>query len=334
MSPPLSRAEKRIADARGVLVDLRSGKPGHDDPADGQNWGAERTVSAGFLCNLISQAGRSGQDRARGQGTRAIRVRGARITGAIDVENRDVACLIRLEDCYFDEPVILRLARAVEVALPGCHLPAVRAVQAEIRGNLILDRITATQVDLRGASVGGVLSLDGATLNNPGGVTLAGGALAVGQGMSCGSGFTSTGTIELSDARFPQGLSFTGATLVNDTSIALDAQGMQVGAYLFLGSSLHNREGFTAKGGLRLVGVHVDGYVCCWAADIRGVDGPAGPGYAILGLGLSITQNLMLSEGFRATGEMYLTGARIGEEAQSAWPARRWATRSTSPGLS
>lgn len=308
MSPRLSRAEKRIADARGVLVDLRSGKPGNDDPADGRNWSAERTVSAGFLCSLIAQAGRPDRD------TRAIRVRGARVTGAIDLENRDVACLIRLEDCYFDEPVILRLARAVEVALPGCHLPALRAVQADIRGNLILDRITATSVDLRGASVGGILSLDGATLDNPGGVTLAGGALTVGQGMSCGSGFTSAGTIELFDARFPQGLSFTGATLTNDTSLALDAQGMQVGAYLFLGSSLHRREGFTAKGGVRLNGVHVDGYVCCWGADIRGADRPQGPGYAILGLGLSITQNLMLSEGFRATGETYLTGVRIGAE--------------------
>ena len=111
--------------------------------------------------------------------------------------------------------------------------------------------------------------MDGAALSNPNGITLSGGALTVGQGMSCGDGFTSKGKIVLYGARIPQGLSFTGASLENATSWALDAQGMHVGDYLMLGSSISNPAGFTADGGLRLVGVRVDGFVSFWGAHIK-----------------------------------------------------------------
>ena len=119
-----------------------------------------------------------------------------------------------------------------------------------------------------------------------------GGALTIGQGMSCGHGFTSKGMIRLYNARISHGLSFTGATLENAAGWALDAQGMHVGDYLFLGSSLSNPEGFSAHGGLRLIDVHVDGFMCCWGAHIK----PHGEfGVAIAGRSLTVTGNLMMN---------------------------------------
>ena len=191
------------------------------------------------------------------------------------------------------------------------YLPSLEAVQLDVRGNLILDKLTAISVDLRGAQIAGLLSLDGAILTNPDGTTLACGALTVGQGMSCGHGFTSKGMIRLYNAKIPHGLSFTGATLENAAGWALDAQGMRVGGYLFLGSSINSPEGFNADGGLRLIDVHVEGFVSCWGAHIK----PHGVfGAAIAGRSLTVTGNLMMNEGFTAEGVVHLVNARVGEE--------------------
>ncbi len=298
----LTECERRLLEAAGALVDVREGDPRRDDPAHAEGWGAERTVRAEFLRDLLTNPAR---------GIRALRLRGARITETLDLEGDDLACGVLLQDCGLDEPVNLRQARAPVIRLPGCHLPSLEAVQLDVRGNLILDRLTATSVDLRGAQIAGVLSLDGAILTNPNGATLTGGALTVGQGMSCGHGFTSKGEIGLYGARISQGLSFTGATLENAAGWALDAQGMHVGDYLFLGSSIGSPEGFNADGGLRLIGVRVDGFVCCWGAHIK----PHREfGAAIAGWGLTVTGNLMMNKGFAAEGVVHLINAQVGEE--------------------
>ena len=298
----LTGCERRLLDAGGALVDLRVGDQRRDDPSHAGGWGLERTVRAGFLRDLVTNPAR---------GIRVLRLRGARITEALDLEGDDLACGVVLEDCSFDEPVSLRRARAPVLRWLGCHMPSLEALQLDVRANLILDRLTATSVDLRGAQIAGFLSLDGAILTNPNGTTLTGGALTVGHGMSCGHGFTSKGMIGLYGARIPQGLSFTGATLENTAGWALDAQGMHVGDYLFLGSSISSPEGFLATGGLRLIDVHVDGFVCCWGAHIKP---HAEFGTAIAGRSLTVTGNLMMNEGFTAEGIVHLSNAQVGEE--------------------
>jgi hypothetical protein len=300
----LSSLERRIASAAGAQVDLRVGDLVRDDPGRGPEWGPERTVRAEFLRELLTAQGAPGR--------RVLRVRGARVTGLLDLEGADLPFSILLQDCYMDEPVSLCEARAAVIRLPGCHMPSLQARQLETQGNLILsDGFNAASVDLRGAHIGGVLNMDGAVLSNPGKTTLHGGALTVEQGMNCGSGFTSRGLIYLIGARIMHGLSFTGAKLENPSGWALDAQGMSVSYALFLGSSLGNRSGFVAEGGVRLVGVRVDGFVSAWDARITA----AGDGrLALAALGLQVTENLMLSRGFTAHGQVYLTNARIRDE--------------------
>lgn len=310
-SDDLTPAERRLLEADGRLVDVRAGDPGADDPAHGHDWGDERTVRADFLCDLLLPVPATD---SRG-GIHALRLRGARITGAVNLEHLDLACPVLLQNCSFDEPVSLIQTRAVELRLPGCHLPSLEARQLEVRGNLILEHgLTATMVDLRAATIGGALSLDGANLNNPDGTTLTANGISVGQGMSCTSGFTSTGLIELIGANISHGLYFTGATLVNATGWALNAQGMNVSYALFLGSSLRYSDGFTAIGGIRLVGARVDGFVSCWDAHITGLKEGGQTGYAIAARGLTVSEDLLLNRGFTAEGEIDLTGARIAEE--------------------
>jgi hypothetical protein len=298
----LMQCERRLLEAAGALVDVREGDPRRDDPARSRGWGPERTVRAEFLRDLLTNSA---------EGLRTLRLQGARISGALDLEGDDLVSGILLKDCSMDEPVNLRQTRAPVIRLPGCHLPSLEAAQLDVRGSLILDSITATSVDLHGAHIAGFLSLDGAILTNPSGTTLEGYALTAGQGMSCGHGFTSKGLIGLYGARVPQGLSFTGATLENAVGWALDAQGMQVGDYLFPGSSISSKEGFNADGGLRLIDVRVDGFMCCWGAHIKPHREFSA---AIAGRGLIVTGNLMMNEGFAAEGLIHLTNAQVSEE--------------------
>ncbi len=310
--PDLTAAERRVLEASGTLVDLREGKPDIDDPARGRHWDAERTVRASFLRDLLVRASQQGPSGITG----ALQLRGARVIGALDLEHQELPCPVLLQDCSFAEPVNLSQARAADVRLPGCHLPSLRAEQLEVHGNLILDGLTATSVNFHSASIAGIVSLDGAVLTNPGGTTLSAGRVTVGQSMSCGSGFTSTGMIFLIGAKISHSLSFTGATLTNTSAKqwALNAQGMNVNYVLFLGSSLSDPGGFTAAGGLRLVGARIDGFMCCWDAHITGLKTENRTYWAIAAQGLTVTENLLLNRRFTADGEIDLNNARIGEE--------------------
>jgi hypothetical protein len=49
-----SRPEQRLADAVEALVDLRTRRAHSNDPAEGSGWGADRTVRAEFLRELLT----------------------------------------------------------------------------------------------------------------------------------------------------------------------------------------------------------------------------------------------------------------------------------------
>ena len=302
-----SQPEQRLADAAGALVDMRIGRELRDDPAKGRDWGADRTVRAEFLMQLLTGA----RQNAVSESVRPLNVRGARIAGDLDLGGVELTCPIRLEDCWFDEPVNLCEARAASIRLPGCHLPSLEARQLQVRGNLMLGNgLSAASLDLFGAHVGGVLSLDSAILDNPDGRTLSGNRLTVGQGMDC-SGLISRGQMSLIGARIMGGLIFTGASLKNTTGWALDAQGMNVSYALFIGSSYNDWSGLAVEGGLRLVAVRVDGFVCGWGAHIKArQDG----GLAIAARGLQVEGNLHLGMGFTVDGRVNLSNARVGGE--------------------
>ncbi len=282
----LTEPERSVcqAAASGTLIDLRSRGQDPRLQAPGANCDGGGTIRAELLRDLLTGANpRSGTATVQ-----AIKLRGARISGVLDLEAAKLICPLLLQSCYFEYPVNLTEAQAPVVRFRGCHLPRLVAAQLETRGDLELAYgCEVSQVSLRGAHIGGALNLDGATLNNPGYVALDGYGLTVGQWMSCGSGFTANGQLFLINARIGGSLSFTGAELHNPNDWVLDAQGATVGYALFLGSSLDDSGGFTAHGGIRLVGMHVNGFVCCWDATFNNPGG-----LALAALGLTVKEDL------------------------------------------
>ena len=99
-----------------------------------------------------------------------LRLRGAWITGTLDLDGCHVGCDIALADCRLDAAPILQAAAIDTLLLDGCVLPGLRARRLQARGSAYL---RAAQVDgeiaMQGARIGGELALDGSRIDAAGG---------------------------------------------------------------------------------------------------------------------------------------------------------------------
>ncbi len=259
--------ELRRAVEAGEPVDLRSGNAELDDPVQGAEWGPERTVRAELIYELLVSDARS---------PRAVVLRGARISGGLNLEAVTLACPFVLDGCFCDRPINLNEAHAPAIRLTGCQLLCLAADQLETRGDLDLSRSTAEIISLRGAHVGGDLVLNattltggswpldlaGATLIPPADdasgedrhdhMALVAGGLSIDGDMFCRNGFTAHGQVWVVGAHVGRQLIFDGASLNNKDRVALFADRLNVGQNMFC------RDAET-HGGVRLLAAHVGG---------------------------------------------------------------------------
>jgi hypothetical protein len=286
--PDTAEQRLRHAAATGTLVDLRTGE--RDDPAAGAGWGAERTVHADALIDLLT-----------GQRPRAVKLRGARVTGELDLEAAELACPLLLADCHIEQPVNLREATAPAIRLPGCHLPGLTADQVRTTGDLNLDGIIVGTVGLAGARIGGRLSFVGARLSSPGGRALTGDGLLVEHDLDGRDGFTAEGEIRLVGAHIGGTLSLGGAGLTNTGGYALRLDRATVDQDVFF------ETGFTAHGEVHMGGVHIRGLLALTGARFANPGGRALNAYL-----LTVDQDMAGQDGFVVDGEFRLLRASIG----------------------
>lgn len=314
LTPP----ERRLLQAVGAgrMLELGADEEDPNDPAEGAGWPAHRTVRAELLVELLT-----GQRKPPGAPqARMLKLSGARITGTLDLEAATLACPLRLQDCYLEQPIRLREARAPAVRLPGCHLPGLEAGDLETHGILALnDGFTAHgEVNLVGARIGGQLYGDGAVLINPRGRALFADWLTANQGVHCHR-LLARGEVRLPGARISGTVEFDAADLTgrepsNDDEhpVALTADGLRVEGSMFC------RAGFTARGEVRLPGAQVGGELVFEGATLTNPGG-----WALTADGLSVTRNMVCGAShtdeaispdrrFTADGEVALPGAHIG----------------------
>jgi hypothetical protein len=313
----LSTSERLLVAAAesGKPVDLRGRNARLNDPGRAAAWGTERTIRAEILAELLrSGAASSGQGRLR-----SIRLYGARIVGQLDLEAVTIACPLFFDGCLFEDLIILRDAEALAIRLPGCHVPGIAAKQLTTRGDLLLnDKFAASgEVCLAGATIGGQLILDGASLSNSGGKALSASWLTVGQSLLCRAGFMAHGQVELEGARIGGTLSMDGATIVNTGTVALEARRMTVQGAMYC------REGFRVQGELRIFGAHIGGQLNFDGAVLEHEDGRT-----LYASQLKVEHSMFCRHGFISRGEIILDGASIGGRfslsgAQLLNPGRR-----------
>lgn len=158
----LTPAERRVWDAfpRGDGVDFLE-TPG-ETGAGGADWGTDRTVRAEVLTALLLNG-----PTAEGQ-VAGLNVRGAKITGKLNLKYAVIEHPIRLRACWFErKPLLygaqLRVFVANDSTLPGLTADTVRV---DVALRLSCCRITGP-VRLAGARIGGGLFLRRAVIGTP-----------------------------------------------------------------------------------------------------------------------------------------------------------------------
>ncbi|MFJ5809358.1 membrane-associated oxidoreductase [Streptomyces sp. NPDC093093] len=158
----LTPAERRVWDAfpRGEGVDFRPSPD--EDSSDGGSWGPERTLRAEVITALVlSGAPAAGQ-------VPGLNVRGARITGKLDLKYAVVPYGIRLRGCWFERKPLVHGAQLRALVLSDSTLPGLTGatVSVDVALRLSCCRITGP-VRLQGARISGGLFIRRAVLGNP-----------------------------------------------------------------------------------------------------------------------------------------------------------------------
>ncbi|WP_128434797.1 pentapeptide repeat-containing protein [Streptomyces cyaneus] len=205
-----------------------------------------------------------------------LRLRGAHVTGELDLAEVTVAGSVRLDRCRFDDAVRLDNAHLeAALALNACTMPGLSLVGARITLECEITACTVTgTVDLRSLTVGNRLSLnDTAVHPSHGEAALDAQSIEVGEDFWA-SGLDCAGTVFLNNARIQDVLAFRGSRITGDSG--LQAPELTVGGGLFLDS------GFSGTGQINLYGASIGGSV---RLDDCRLDGPgAGPGAYALNL--------------------------------------------------
>src|SRR5215469_9112606 len=132
-----------------------------------------------------------------------LRLRGAWITGRLDLESLTTDVNLELKDCLLEEGILARDARLAAITLDGCQIE--HPAESPLDG----DRLTCSLLFLSSARVighagdgvvclarshiSGLLSCAGSELRNDSGPALLADGLKVDQDMHLTGGFTATG---------------------------------------------------------------------------------------------------------------------------------------------
>ncbi|MEV4427965.1 oxidoreductase [Streptomyces sp. R-07] len=119
----------------GRTCDLTEGIAERDDPFGIREWGEERSVRADVVA-LLLLAG----PPARPGRVAALKLRGVRITGVLNLAGGTIGPYVELHGCRFDGEVVLPEARFGTLRMVECLLPRLEAARLHTEGDLHLPR--------------------------------------------------------------------------------------------------------------------------------------------------------------------------------------------------
>ncbi|MCX5379358.1 membrane-associated oxidoreductase [Streptomyces sp. NBC_00091] len=158
----LTPAERRVWEAfpRGEGVDFRADPD--ETGAGGESWGPERTLRGEVLTALLL-SGPNAERQVAG-----LNIRGARITGRLNLRYAVVEHPIRLRSCWFERKPLLHGAQLRYFVVNDSTLPGLNAdfVSVDVALKLSCCRITGP-VRLAGARIAGGLFLRRAVIGTP-----------------------------------------------------------------------------------------------------------------------------------------------------------------------
>jgi hypothetical protein len=231
----------------------------------------------------------------------AVRLRGARITGRLDLMGATVNCPLVCEYCHFDgEPRFVE-SSAKTVRLVHSRLPGFNGTRMRLDGILnfwasVVDSI----IRLDQAKVAGQVCLREVTAGaGTGDVAVAADGLAV-EGNLDAVGLIARGLVRLEGTQISGTADLTSARITGSQERALRLSNAVIGGRLLC-------NGLSAEGELRLIGTQVGA-----AIQLSGARLSAPSGAALNAGGLTVAGGVFCLGGFTAEGEVRLVGARLG----------------------
>ncbi len=292
----LSAPERLLWQAftRGAWVDLREGDPAADALEAAPQWGDERVIRAEVISALLLGA----RDTEPGY-LPGVRLRGARISGRLDLTGADLAHPLTCEYCYFTEEPRFVECSARSVRIIGSHLPAFDGTRMHLTGIL----------NLWDSAIAGVLRLDNAKVE--GHLCLSGVSAGAGDGSPAiaAYGLTVDGGLEAATLRAR------GAVLMENAAIngTLELKGAHVTApgprALTLDRAVIGKldcRGILVEGETRMHNSRIGASMIFAGARL---DNPGG--VALSAGGLTAEGGLFFTDSFTALGEIRLVGAGL-----------------------
>ncbi len=294
----LTQTEKKVWNAfrSGQEIDMRpAAAPGADESTARRS----AVVRAEMIAAILSGEPTTARN-AR------LAIRGARVTGPLDLSYARLEHPIILRECTFDEPLVLTEARLAALTLDDCRFPGIDAPNLELDGDLGLRHASSLgTVNLIGARLHRNVRMQGAHLGHgqDGTVALAADHVIVDGSIECHDGFAATGTVSLVGARVNSSVRLDDATITGTGTgkqrVAFNGDGMTVGRDV-------NGQRLSADGEVRLIDVSIAS-----ALELRGARLVNAGGIALRMDRAEISSSLYCDDGFTAIGEVCAIGAHI-----------------------
>lgn len=293
----VSGPERLLWDAfrGGTWVDLRVGDPSADDLEKAGLWQASRTIRAEVIAALLLGAGAVEPGQAPG-----IRLRGARISGRLDLTGSTIISLLVCEECYFDAEPRFAESTARTVWITSSRLPGFDGTRMRLDGILNLrSSVIGSAVRLDQAKVAGQVCLRDVTAGAGGNeVAVAADGLMVEGNADLGN-LTARGIVWLEGAQVSGMIDLTGAMVAGGHEGAITFSNASIGGRLRCG-------GLSADGTVRMRNTEVG---ASFVLSGGRLSAPAG--VALDAGGLVVRGGVFFVDGFTAEGQVRLIGASL-----------------------
>ncbi|MFD8148772.1 oxidoreductase [Streptomyces sp. NPDC059708] len=232
----LTEPERRMWETfrAGTVCDLSAHSAERDDPHEGPAWGPERRVRAEVVAHLLL----AGPAPVPGR-VGCLKLRGARITGRLDLSGGTVSPYVEIRSCRFDGEIQLSETRFGTLRLDNCAIPRLEGARLHTEGDLHLARCrVARGIRLTDAQIGTDLLISSTVVQRDGrGRAIAADGLAVAQDFQAEL-LETNGEVSLRGARVGASMSLRGARLRNPYGRrALNAPTLTVERTLYLTSA-------------------------------------------------------------------------------------------------
>ncbi|WP_329176079.1 hypothetical protein OG754_23235 [Streptomyces decoyicus] len=324
----LTSSERKlwIAFAAGKPFDLRDGDASLDNPEqEGAHWGEGRTVRSELIVQLLTQPGGATNPQ------QSLYLRGAKISGRLDLTGSTLSCPLNLVDCFFGDTIHLFQSEAHGISLNGSHVSTgLFAPQLHTRHNLTMRNCTCSgEVNLTGAYIEGEFNCENGTFRNLGGDAIFADAISVKQNVHLGGKFSALGTVRLVHAKVGRQLYCNGGQFISTAGyhsqqlspggvlVFADRNLEQLAEFAIMADGISIERDFLcggefrALGTVRLVGAQIAGRLICNGGTILHHEELLGrTGTALDADLIRADEAIHFDEGFSARGTVTLIGSR------------------------